>query len=393
VDRIRLTVDDVRLGDPLPYDVYDAEGRMLLCRGYRIESAGQLGRLIERGLYSDAADVDRGAPTGVPVLDEAPVSALARIEDARERLGRAFASQAGPVGALDLVRASADAVQDACRHEADAAIASVLVLRDCAYPIRHPVDVAAITAILLEEAGAPRHRIRAAVLGALTMNVAMLDLQNALYSQSAPLDATQRRELVAHPEAALAWLTERGADDPLWLDVVRQHHEAADGGGYPRGLRGPEIRLEAQAVSLADRYCGMVSERSYRPGASPTAALREIYLKHGSAIDPKLISLLVKVMGVYPPGTAVEIANGETAVVVRRTRNAGAPIVRVLDLADGRPSAGWPKRSTGDPIHAIRRAVDERTRALGADPHRLWPPTIAGPAGPRADDPDPGDAD
>ena len=227
------------------------------------------------------------------------------------------------------------------------------------------------------------------MLGALTMNVAMLELQNALYSQSAPLDAMQRRGLVAHPEAAVAWLVERGADDPLWLDVVRQHHEAVDGNGYPRGLRGQQIRPEAQAVSLADRYCGMVSERAYRPGASPPAALREIYLKHGSAIDPKLISLLVKVMGVYPPGTAVELANGETAVVLRRTRNAGAPIVRVLDLADARPAVGWPKRSTGDPIHAIRRADDERTRALGADPLRLWPPTIAGPTGHHADDPRP----
>ena len=389
--RMRLVAEDIAVGTPLRYDVFDAQGRMLLCAGYVIESAGQIERLIEHGLFSDASAVRQARGTGSEPADAVDVgvraarpaletmSAIDLVVEARRRLGSALAVPADASAALVAVRDAAIAVEDACRYDSDAALATILVLRDDPYPIRHAVDVALLGAILSKELGHAESVRRAIVCAALTMNVAMTELQITLYAQAAPLDDAQRRALVAHPVESARWLESGGLTDRLWLDIVAQHHEAADGSGYPARLHADDIRPEAQVVSLADRYCGMVSERAYRAGASPTAALREIYLRHGAAIDPKLIGLLVKEMGIYPPGTAVELANGELGVVVRRTLNPGQPIVRALRTAEGRPLPGWPKRVTADPIHAVRGVHEGRTRELGADARSLWPATVQGP--------------
>jgi HD-GYP domain-containing protein (c-di-GMP phosphodiesterase class II) len=77
-------------------------------------------------------------------------------------------------------------------------------------------------------------------------------------------------------------------------EIVLQHHEKMDGSGYPRGLAGKEILLEARIVAVADIIEAMASHRPYRPSLGIEAALREIREKKSTLYDPEIVDVCMK---------------------------------------------------------------------------------------------------
>ena len=77
------------------------------------------------------------------------------------------------------------------------------------------------------------------------------------------------------------------------LSLVRSHHERWDGGGYPDGLKSDQIPIVARVVAVADAFHAIVSHRSYRGGAAPFQALREMKAKAGTQFDPAVVEALV----------------------------------------------------------------------------------------------------
>jgi diguanylate cyclase (GGDEF)-like protein/putative nucleotidyltransferase with HDIG domain len=89
------------------------------------------------------------------------------------------------------------------------------------------------------------------------------------------------------------------AASPALTDVariVRSTHERVDGTGYPDGLRGGAIPIEARIISVCDAYSSMTSERTYRPELSQADAIRELELHAGTQFDPTIVELLAAVM-------------------------------------------------------------------------------------------------
>jgi len=77
-------------------------------------------------------------------------------------------------------------------------------------------------------------------------------------------------------------------------EIVYQHHERLDGSGYPRGLKGEEIRLEARILSVADVVEAMASYRPYRPAVGLKEALEEIETKSGVLYDPEVVRVCLE---------------------------------------------------------------------------------------------------
>ena len=76
--------------------------------------------------------------------------------------------------------------------------------------------------------------------------------------------------------------------------MVHQHHERLDGSGYPQGLKGEAIALEARIVAVADVVEAMSSHRPYRPGLGIEAALKEIESKRGTWFEPAAVDACVR---------------------------------------------------------------------------------------------------
>jgi len=127
-----------------------------------------------------------------------------------------------------------------CELDPDAALAHIMFARDVRYPVRQPINVAILTALLLARSRNDLVRTQAAVCAALTMNLTIQSVQDSLYRQQT-MDASQRQSIAAHPVECARLLAALGVHDPLWLTTVEQHHEFVDGSGYSKHLTGNAI--------------------------------------------------------------------------------------------------------------------------------------------------------
>jgi len=100
------------------------------------------------------------------------------------------------------------------------------------------------------------------------------------------------------------------------VDVAYSHHERLDGGGYPRGLKASGISDNARMIAIVDAYDAMTAERCYAEAIPSTEALKEILNCSGEQFDVRLAEQFIEMVGVYPPGSIVELVNGCVAIVL-----------------------------------------------------------------------------
>jgi HD-GYP domain-containing protein (c-di-GMP phosphodiesterase class II) len=324
----RINLQELSVGQALPWDAYDQNGVLLLRRGEAVPSQKAIERLIEGGLFAQKEEFDpreHGA-----ALEEKP-SALQLIVDARR--GLASTLDHGPesigdfVGRLEKLNQS---VRNACEAHAEVSLASILLMQDTAYTARHPVNVAILAYILSRELALDEETQRATVAAALTMNLGMHEVQEKIDTIRGPLNEKLMSMIKKHPALGVERLIKLGVADEKWLAIVQQHHENSDGSGYPAGLSREDINMGARVLGLADRYCAMVSIHGYRAPHKPSTALRDLYMKLGQKIDIVVASTMIRLVGIYPVGTLVRLRTSEIAVVTGPGNGPDTPAVHAV---------------------------------------------------------------
>lgn len=351
MERVRLDYMHLAPGQPLPFELTDAHGRVLLKHGYVIRDEAQIERLVERGVYFEAPE---DAASQQQPADETRPPQVCGSELFDAYVCLVDSTPPDCAGVADI----AGSLQAFCETHADMALACTLLQRAGCYSLRHSFHTAILSEMLLKRLGRPAEERCQAIAGALTMNLCMRALQDELYAQNIPLTIEQKRTMIAHPQSAAQMLREQGIADPVWLEVVENHHEMVDGSGYAKRLLKTSLGIGSQAVSLADRFCALVSARGYRAGIPPSVAIKNLLERQSATIDPLLSAAFVKEIGLYPPGTLVLLASGEVGLVVRRLLNPAHPLVRALRAVSGVRFDVPPKRITSKPAHAIKEALD-----------------------------------
>lgn len=376
----RLSKADIAQGSPLPWDAYDSSGRLLLRKGAIVHSEDQLERLIEWGLFSDATgqDVETGREdgSGATNVQREHVDVFDVLDDLRDQLHSLLITQPMNAEMPQRIEALATALDQACNIDSDAALASVIFSRRMPYSARQACNCAVVVGLLCRQLEWATQRRFSIMAAGLTMNLAMLKLQDELYHQRDPLNVAQKSIVFEHPRASVAILRRFGVMDEEWLSAVQQHHEAIDASGYPDKLGGNAVTQGAQLLGLVDKYCAMTSERGYREAMPADVALRQLLIAHGAATDTALAARLIKEVGIYPPGTAVQLINGEIGIVIKRTLDAKHPVIRAVLSSQGSPLNEFPKRLTSKPAYAVKAAVERRLLGANFDPRPLWIPSL-----------------
>jgi HD-GYP domain-containing protein (c-di-GMP phosphodiesterase class II) len=356
---------EITVGQPLQFNAYDAKGKLLMRLGQVIGSEAQLHKLLQHGLFYGSEEECRG-----PMLPPEP-SPLALVLEARERLQALLANPA-PTDFAGSVAGIAERVREACRRHPDVTLASILLRAEGPYGARHAVNAAIACQLTGPAMGLEPGELAATVSAALTMNIGMFELHDQLVALEGPLSDEQHAAVRAHCQLGVARLREHGITSAAWLNAVRDHHERADGSGYPGGKRGEEIGRPARLLALADVYCARVSGRDYRPPLQPTLAMRWLFLNEGAALDERLARTFIKTLGIYPPGTGVRLRNGSIAVVTQRGQASHQPVVSSLTTHDGLRMV-TPIRRRGDvEAHHVSEVVDLARLDIEVDMQALW---------------------
>ncbi len=322
---IKLDTDALRVNAKLPWPVFDAAGRLLLNEGEIIPSEHALQILLERGLYRQQTAEELKQQTVTPEDRLIPFDALNEYISRLQQINAGL--KIAKVDCVERVIKLTRDIQKLCELDADAALGAIHLGQEHAYSQRHQVHTAILCDIFGRTLDYSPGRRESLVAASLTANIAMLELQDQLHSQQAPLSEAQQREIREHPNNSEMMLKTAGVTDPLWLQIVRQHHERVDGTGYCEGLQGDLIAEEAKLLALADIYSAMVSPRAYRSEMQAKEVLREMFLSRSKSVDERLCMVFIKEMGIYPPGSFVRLVNGEVAVVIRRGKGATSPLV------------------------------------------------------------------
>lgn len=374
MDQRRISMSDIVIGEPLPWDVYGEGNKLLLRRGQIVQNADQVEALIQRGLYIDSNNADRlgHAKLDAQVKPEAP-SALRLINMALQRLERLLYNLSNETDAQGKTLEIVKVLIRATDISRDVALASLLLNQAAArYAVRHCVDTAILSLLIARAMQKPPEDIEDIMAAALTMNIGMLRQHDQLESKEGPLTEKELELVRSHAQRGAEILQQAGVTHPAWLSYVLLHHEEEDGTGYPLGKAVREIPQSAKLLALADRYCAAVANRSYRKPLLPIAALRDVMLSGGRPSDPTLVAYFIKELGSYPPGTFVRLQNGEIGVVTHQTASPANPVVHAFLGPRGAPLSFPIKRDTSKESHAIQGALPAQQAMLPFSMQQLW---------------------
>lgn len=378
VERVVLTEvrDLIVVGEALPFRVLDEAGRLLLNAGQAVASERQFEMLVERGAWAERPAVDevrrargddaaatRDRPVRQPTLFDLWESAVWDLDDLTRRLakGRVQAPEIEAYAArlTALVDRDVDVALFTCIRQDDP--------RFALYALTHGLHCAVLGWLTARQLGWPGERALCMVKAALTMNVAMAELQAVMAEQRDPPSKRQLEQIRAHPQASAALLRQAGVADADWLAAVEDHHERPDGGGYPRGT--VEVSDLAALLRAADVFMAKISPRAMRAAMTPQLAARQLFQQDGGA---PLATALIRAVGVYPPGSLVALASGEVGAVTHRAVPGRAAQVATLSDRKGQPVAATQHRDTGQAEFAVAGPLKDNAGFARVLPERIY---------------------
>ena len=173
-------------------------------------------------------------------------------------------------------------------------LAEAVDLRDVG-TAEHSRTVGRFARTIAERLGLDKDHVARIALAGVLHDVGKVAIPDSILRKPGPLDVDEQLEMRRHSEIGARML--RGAQLDDVADWVEAHHERPDGSGYPHGIVGDEIPLEARILSVADSYEAMIADRAYRKGIGYAAARDELVRGRGTQFDPGVVDAFLAALG------------------------------------------------------------------------------------------------
>jgi len=320
---------------PLSVPIYDSDGILLAEKGTVLSFSVALNLSKHTDLYTIDKELVKALSTikKNKGYEEHLVfkisSVIKRFEKLEDELKVIFVSPK-EVDINALLSTIISRIQVLCEKSPDTALAKILLDEKSNYTVRHSLHTAILCELATGFLNWNKNERRSLLGAALTMNISLGLLQDELQTQSSPLTDEQRHIIDAHPASSAHLLKSLEIEDKNWLDFVEKHHETRDGKGYPLGLSDNELPIGAVLLNVADVYCAKITGRTYRTPIKADIAARDIYLVKNKHDNDSVVQVFVKVLGLYPPGSIVQLANKEIGIVTKRGSQVNTPTVKAL---------------------------------------------------------------
>ncbi len=218
---------------------------------------------------------------GAPIKKDDKVIAVQGVM--RDVTERKRAEEVARNSAQKLIKAMENTIQ---------AMAMIVEMRD-PYTAGHQRRVTQLACAIAKKMGLSKDRTTGLRLAGLIHDIGKVRVPTEILTHPDGLSEAEFDMIKVHPLVGYEILKTMESPWPI-ADIVYQHHERMDGSGYPSGLRGNKITLEARILAVADVVEAIASHRPYRPARGLDKALEEISQKKGILYDPKLVDTCLK---------------------------------------------------------------------------------------------------
>lgn len=274
------------------------------------------------------------------------------------RLGR----QLDPAKARPLVR-----TMHASVLRNPGALISLSRIKDAdTYTFQHSVSICALLVSFCQALGMDAATVEEAGLGGLLHDIGKMKIPNEVLNKPDRLTEEEFHIMKSHAALSRELLLGVPGISEMVIQIAGEHHEKVGGGGYPRGIAGPEISQIGRMTAIVDVYDALTSNRVYHKGAEPSGVLKNLLEWSGTHLDGDLVQQFIRTLGIYPVGSLVRLSGGRLAVVVEQGEDLLRPTVRIV-YDSGRRIRLQPRDL--HLRHATEQIVDyEEPAAWGLDP-------------------------
>ena len=180
----------------------------------------------------------------------------------------------------------------------------------------HSLNVAVIAMMIGRAKGYSADKLKELSFAALFHDMGKVKIPTAILRKQEPLTVPEENYLKLHTKYGLD-LANQIEDFPETAKlVIEQHHELRDGSGYPKGLQGDEINELAQVIIVANAFDNLCHTRITTEQKIPYTALSHLYKNCKHLYKEENLNILIKFMGVFPPGTVVQLSNNMIGLVI-----------------------------------------------------------------------------
>lgn len=204
----------------------------------------------------------------------------------------------------------------------------------------HSLNVAVIAMMIGRAKGYSAKQLKELSFAALFHDMGKIKIPTAILRKQVPLTEPETNYLKLHTKYGLDLANQiEGFPEPA-KTVIAQHHELRDGSGYPEGLKGDEIDELAQIVIVANAFDNLCHTSIASEQKIPYTALSHLYKNCKHLYKEENLNILIKFMGVFPPGTVVQLSNNMVGLVISvNASNLLFPNVLVYDPSVPRTQA------------------------------------------------------
>ncbi|WP_031483165.1 HD-GYP domain-containing protein [Maridesulfovibrio frigidus] len=199
------------------------------------------------------------------------------------------------------------------------------------YTYTHSINVNLFSILLGKDMGLDREQLQHLGIAALFHDVGKGRVPSEVLNKPGKLTEDEFDIMKGHPLLGLKVLRSVDGLSPEILRGVVEHHERFNGTGYPRQLEGDGIHPYGRMIAIADVYDALTSVRVYKKAMTAAKTLTLMYKWKGTDFDPVYLNRFVRVIGIYPPGSFVQLNDERYALVLETNENAPLkPMVKIL---------------------------------------------------------------
>lgn len=201
------------------------------------------------------------------------------------------------------------------------------------YTSQHSMNVCILAITLGRQIKLNVEQLNIAGLCGMMHDMGKMRIPLEVLNKPGKLDPQELEIMQSHAEIGWKLLQSSTEMSREAIEAAYSHHEHLDGTGYPRGLTADKIGLYTRIVSIVDMYDAITSDRIYQKGRTHIDAISIMTKLGNSHLDADLTFKFIECLGIYPPGSIVEMSNGEVAIVVEanQTTRLKPKIIILLD--------------------------------------------------------------